>query len=544
MFSKKFIGPILLGILVLAILAQQAMAIASRVSDYEWFDPIIVVRTVLLENFVREPDQESLDEMQTSMIDAMVESLGDPYTEYVPARDQAEFDKQLRGTYVGIGAEINIVDDWLTIVSPMDDSPALESGVRAGDTVLKIEGESTFKKTSQEAIEMLTGEPGTDVTIQVRHRDGSEEQLTITRRQIVTRTVKGMQRVGEDWDYAIDDELGLGYIRITQFTSSTAADLRAAILELQSNDNLRGLILDLRFDPGGELPSAIEISDLFLEDGTIVSVKGRNSRDETYSAHAAGTLPHFPMVVLINEGSASASEIVAGALQDNNRAKVVGERSFGKGSVQEVRILPSDFGTLKVTAAHYYLPSGRSLHREEDSLVWGVDPDDGYLIDMDFDEIEQMMLKRREFEVIDVDDNSLSDAAKWSSPDWIRDEVGDLQLAGALETLQSRVTEGMWKEVGEDAGNEVAITAELRDAMEERSSYADGLQRVHERILKLRGVAEEAAIEPMLPDDADLADGILTVTDRDGRVIGKFKITDPDDLALALEFAGVEEVEE
>ncbi|MGI9013286.1 MAG: S41 family peptidase [Phycisphaerales bacterium] len=538
MQQRTRFGTLLLAVIVGFVLVQQALAIAGRSSDYEWFDPIIVVRTVLLDHFVREPDEAELVKMQEAMIAAMVESLGDPYTEYVPARAQGDFDKRLRGTYVGIGAEINIVDGWLTIVSPMDDSPALEAGVRAGDTVLDIEGQTTFEMTTEEAISLLTGEPGTRVNIKVRHRDGTEEALTVTRRRIVTRTVKGVMRDGQDWEYRIDPDLGIGYVRITQFTSTTAADVRNAIAHVQDTYGLRGLIVDVRFDPGGELPSAIEISDLFLQQGTIVSVKGRSDRDEVYKAHAAGTLPEFPMVVLVNESSASASEIVAGALQENGRAKVVGERSFGKGSVQEVRVLPGNFGTLKVTAAGYYLPSGRSLHRESDSVVWGVDPDDGYHIDMDFEQYQHMVDARRRFEIIDEVGNDEA-TARWSEPTWIRDEIGDLQLAGALEALQARLRDGVWKETGGPAGDRVALTDELREAMQSRTIAAETLQNAHRRVLELRDVASEAQPASLLPEAADLEDGFVTVTNAAGEVIGRFQIRDRKSLELALEFADV-----
>lgn len=539
--SRKFIAPLLLTALIGFVLVQQALAIAARASDVEWLDPIIYVRTILRDNFVEEPTPETLENMQNAMMNAMIASLNDPYTEYVPERAQADFDKRLRGMYVGIGAEIIIEDGWLVIVSPMDDSPALEAGVRAGDIVLEIEGVTTFQKTSRDAIELLTGAPDTDVTIRVRHKNGEEEDLTITRRQIIARTVKGVYRVGEAWEYRIDPELAIGYIRITQFNPTTVQDVRTAVNGLLPG-GLKGLILDLRFDPGGELSGAVQISDLFLEEGIIVSVKGRGERNDTYHATKPGTLRAFPMVVLLNETSASASEIVAGALQDNGRAKVVGERSFGKGSVQEVRTLPDHLGTLKLTTDYYYLPSGRNIQRTPDSAVWGVDPDDGFRVDMTYEQYVRMIEARRQFDVID--DQAHEDDANWADPTWIRDEIGDPQLAASLEALQARVKGDDWPRVGGDSGSRAALDAEIDTAVTLRNLLAQRLDQAEDRIDELRGIAGETGRSTLIPPDTDLEEGTIIISDRHGNVIGTYRITTDDGLELALEYARVEKLPE
>jgi N6-L-threonylcarbamoyladenine synthase len=393
---KRVIAPGLLVALAASLLIQLPLAIADRSAAYEWFDPIIDIRRILVDRYVSEPDQAA---MQEAMIDAMIEVLDDPYTQYVPPAATAEFNKQLRGTYAGIGAEVNIVDGYLVIVSPMDDSPALHAGVMAGDTVLEIEGESTFELPVDACVDRLTGEAGTPVSIKVRHLDGSEEDLSITRKRIVTRTVKGLRRIGEAWSYCVDADLRLQYLRVTQFNASTIDELRAALDGL-IEEGLGGLILDLRDNPGGGLPTAVAMTDLFLREGLIVSVRPRVGDEVVYRANEEGTLPDFPMVVLVNGNSASASEIVSGALQDNGRAKVIGTRTFGKGSVQEVRGLNYGSGTLKFTAAHYYLPSGRNINRVADGVEWGVDPDPGYVIAVSDDEYLDGFRARREFEII------------------------------------------------------------------------------------------------------------------------------------------------
>ncbi|MEE8153772.1 MAG: S41 family peptidase, partial [Phycisphaerales bacterium] len=293
---KKTIGPLLLIMLFGALLVQLPLAIADRSSDYEWFDPIVDVRHLLAERFVDQPDDTA---MQKAMIQAMIRTLDDPYTMYVPPEREREFNKELRGTYVGIGAEVNQIDGFLTIVTPMDDSPALEVGVQAGDIVLEIDGVSTFEREVNDSINMLLGEEGTRVDIRVRHLDGSEQDITIVRRRIVARTVKGVRREGQAWNHWLDRELGIGYVRLSQFTDATVDELRAVFDQLGKND-LNGLVFDVRDNPGGELSAAIAVTNLFLREGVVVSLKGRKQRSRSWSADADGTLPNFPMVVLIN----------------------------------------------------------------------------------------------------------------------------------------------------------------------------------------------------------------------------------------------------
>lgn len=536
---KSKVAPVLLALLLGSLFIQLPLAIASRADDYEWFDPIVIVRGLLLEHFVEKPDAAALQRMQDATIGAMVASLRDPYTEFVPASRVAEFDKQLRGTYVGIGAEIDIVNDYLTIVTPMDDSPALEAGVMAGDTVLEIEGVSTRGKSAEECIAILTGEPGTQVTIKVRRVTGEEELLTITRRRIVTHTVKGLRRIGEAWDYRIDPENGIGYIRITQFVTTTTEDTARALSEL-AKDDLKGLILDVRFDPGGELDAAVAIADMFLESGRVVSIKTRND-ERVYEATAPGTLSGFPIVVLVNETSASASEILAGALQDNGRAKVLGERTYGKGSVQEVRILPNRMGQLKMTSAYYHLPSGRNLHRKPDSTMWGVDPDDGFRVPMSNDQYRAMIQARRQYELINRP--AMNGDQKWNDPAWIENEVKDIQLARALTAVQTKLRTGQWPRVGEATGDLAALEDEFEQAIEFRNRLAAQLDEADQRVREMRQRAEGVGRERLLPAEADVPGAVITVADAAGNVIGTYRVGPGGDVEQALAVARVEKIE-
>ena len=533
---KRVLAPTLLVALFASLLIQLPLAIADRTSAYEWFLPIQDIRHILLKRYVREPDE---DAMQQAMIDAMLGVLDDPYTQYVPPRSLDDFNKRLRGTYAGIGAEVNIVDGYLVIVSPMDDSPALRAGVLAGDTVLEIEGEPTFDVPISTCVELLTGDVGTAVTILVRHLDGKEEPLTIIRDRIVTTTVRGLRRFGEAWSHCVDETLGLDYIRVTQFNDSTVGELRE-VLERLTAHGLGGLILDLRDNPGGGLEVAVEMADMFLSTGMIVSVRPRHGEELVRTAKEAGTLPGFPMIVVVNGNSASASEIVAGALQDNGRARVLGTRTFGKGSVQEVRSLNYGTGTLKFTTAHYYLPSGRNINRTGDVTSWGVDPDPGLVVSMTDKEYLEAFRARREFEIIRKNGDGIEACVP---PGWLRESLHDEQLASAAEALRTRVTEGDWPAVSDEESGLTAFNQELKRAATARVRLLERVRQVESRIDELERGAEAEGREPLLPPEAELAGGTISVLDREGNHLGTFRI-EGGDVARALDSLTVRRVGE
>jgi carboxyl-terminal processing protease len=511
-----------------ALLVPIPPATAQRGSEYEWIDPIVVLRRILLDGFYEQPDEEAI---QHAMLSAMVDVLDDPYSVYVPPAAEVEFNKAMRGTYVGIGAEVDIVDNYLTIVSPLEDSPALDAGVMAGDIVLEIEDESTIDRSIDDCIDTLLGEPGTPVDIRVRHLDGTEETLTIVRQKIVTPTVKGVRRNGDAWDFWLDEQRRIGFVRLTQFTQASADDLEAALTHL-TQEGLSGLVLDLRANPGGELTVAIGVADLFLDDGAIVSVKGRGQPPQSWQAKPEGTLPDFPMIVLVNRHSASASEIVAGALQVNGRARVLGTRTFGKGSVQEVRDLPYDQGTIKLTTAHYYLPGGRNISRTNDEAIWGVDPAEGFVISMDDDAFVDMILARRRFEVIRPEAGP--EPARFDDPQWIRETLNDVQLAAALEAMREQLDRGTWPVLGEGDATQMALEQRIEDQWRLRRHFLARLDDVDERLRELHGLAEETGRPRLLPADADLAGGTLAVHDRQGNLVGAYRLVEGD-LEVALQ---------
>jgi len=247
---------------------------------------------------------------------------------------------------------------------------------------------------------------------------------------------------------------------------------------------MKGMILDLRFNPGGLLSKAIEISDMFLEGGRIVSTKGRTSPERVWDAEKNGTVGDFPVVVVINEFSASASEIVSGALRDNDRAVVLGTRSFGKGSVQQVLGLRSGAGAVKLTTAYYYLPSGRNLHKRPGAEMWGVDPSDGFYVPMNADQIRKMNEVRRESDIIRADGQN-GDVPDRVTPQWLREKRSDLQLAAALEAMLAKLETGEWKKVGGDNATLVAHVTEREMLEQQRKRGMEALAKIDERLKEL-----------------------------------------------------------
>jgi carboxyl-terminal processing protease len=271
-----------------------------------------------------------------------------------------ELEVETKGRFGGIGIEITIRKDVLTVVSPIEDTPAYRAGVKAGDAIIRIDGKSTKDITIMDAVKKLRGPKGTNVTITIMRDETTKPQdITITRDIIQIVSIRS--RIFED---------GIGYVRISSFQERTAEDLAKALAEVTKKTNpLKGLVLDLRNNPGGLLSQAVQVSDVFLKSGMIVSTRGRvKSVESSAKARDNGNEPSCAIVALVNEGTASAAEIVAGALQDNGRALVLGTQTFGKGSVQTV--IPLDDGSaLKLTTAKYYTPKGRSIQAE------GIQPD-------------------------------------------------------------------------------------------------------------------------------------------------------------------------
>ncbi|MCF7873927.1 MAG: S41 family peptidase [Candidatus Omnitrophica bacterium] len=284
----------------------------------------------------------------------------DSYSQFLTPDDYKNLIVETEGKFGGLGIEITIRDSVLTIISPIEDTPAWEAGIEPGDIIVEIDGESTKDITLNEAVKKLRGEPGTKVTLTVLHPNQREvSEIEITRGIIKIEDIKNSSILEDD----------IGYVKIAEFRESTAKDLERALADLKKK-KLAGLILDMRNNPGGLLSSAVDVSSLFLKKGLeIVSIDSRNQEKVVYKSDSfSPKLIEIPVVVLINKGSASGSEIVAAALRDNNRAVLIGETTFGKGSVQTIIPL-SDGSAMRLTTSRYYTPAGISIHEK------GIKPD-------------------------------------------------------------------------------------------------------------------------------------------------------------------------
>ncbi|KPA11090.1 peptidase S41 [Candidatus Magnetomorum sp. HK-1] len=329
---------------------------ADKQETYDGLKLFTDIISLVENNYVDTVDTKKLIH---SAIQGMIRSL-DPHSSFMPPEAFEELQIDTQGEFGGIGIVITMKKGVLTVVSPIEGTPAYRKGVKAGDRIIKVNGESTQDMEMWEAVRKMRGKKGTPVTITI-HRDGETKpiDIEIVRDIIPIESVRSAP-IGDDY----------GYLWVTNFREKTVDDIIEALDELKTKeDSFKGLILDLRDNPGGLLDQAVKLVDLFIEQGSIVSIKGR-SEDNTkdFFAHASKTQPNYPIVVLINSGSASASEIVAGALQDHKRALILGVTSFGKGSVQTVEPLRDGYG-LKYTIARYYTPNGRSIQAQ------GIVPD-------------------------------------------------------------------------------------------------------------------------------------------------------------------------
>jgi len=283
----------------------------------------------------------------------------DPHSSYLSADEYSELQIQTSGQFGGVGIEISQEDGMIRVITPIDDTPAEHAGIKPGDLIIKIDGKIIQSIGLDQAIAMMRGKPGTEIVLSII-RDDSDKPIEISLKRDIIRVTSVRSRYVDE---------GIGYLRISQFQHHTARDLDKALEQMQQKGPLTGLVLDLRNNPGGVLRGAVDVSDAFISEGIIVSTKGRLASSQmSFAATAEMSIADIPMVVLINGGSASASEIVAGALQDKNRAIIMGTTSFGKGSVQTVLQL-GEKRAMKLTTARYYTPSGRSIQAK------GIEPD-------------------------------------------------------------------------------------------------------------------------------------------------------------------------
>lgn len=401
------------------------------------------------------PDNVLVDEFVAGMLDPL-----DEFTSVIWPSEVAEFNKQTRGEFVGVGIQITQEPGKpVRVESPLPDSPAYNAGIKPGDFITKVDGVSTVDMSINDAVRKITGAPGTTVTLTIRDENTQvERDISLTRSQIRIRTVKGNERDPSEptgWNYFVDKDQKIGYVRVSGFMDDTVEDLRAALNQLH-NEGCRGLILDLRFNPGGLLTAAVDMCEVFLKPNSrIVMTKGR-SRHQNMSLHAQRPKENynFPMIIMVNEYSASASEIVSGALSGLKQACVVGSRSFGKGSVQNLIPILGGRAYLKLTTAHYYVPDSDMpagdqwylLHRMPHAKTWGVEPH--IKVDLIPQETAKVLRLRRERDLLkgknqqDIPEEVVDRRANSEPPEnFPKDTLPDTdpQLVAAIDVMRMKL---------------------------------------------------------------------------------------------------------
>jgi carboxyl-terminal processing protease len=422
------------------------------------------------ENYVEPQETKKLIE---GAIKGMLQSL-DPHSTYMTKEEHDDLRVETQGSFTGVGMQITVKDDVLTVISPIEDTPAYKAGIKSGDRILKIDDKTTIDMTSTEAVKLIRGPKGSTVKITIS-RKGVDKPLVFN----LIRDVIPLQSIRS---YRLDHEIG--YVRIKNFQGNTTEELLTALEKLEKEKPLKGLILDLRDNPGGLLTQAIGVSDVFLESGAIVSTKGRiKEQDIIESATKSPSDRKWPMIVVVSGGSASASEIVAGALQDNKRALILGTKTFGKGSVQTIVPL-SDGSGLRLTSARYYTPSGRSIQ------VSGIDPD----IELEYAPVEEKeedevsLLMREE----DLDNHMINENED------AQDATIDTKKESAPDRLKQKIEKspGKGKEEEKGEGVKEKDPDNAREEKDDDTLYMERLDRDNQirmavQVLKSWGVIQQ-----------------------------------------------------
>ncbi len=424
MLKKLFILSLVLVSMTVSVSDVQA-AKKEKTEEFDTYELLNLFGEVMERakmSYVEEIDDKQLIE---SAINGMLVSL-DPHSSYLDAQSFKYMNEQTKGKFGGLGIEVTMEQGVVKVVSPIDDTPAAKAGIKPGDYITNIDGEQVMGMTLNDAVDKMRGKVGTKVKLTIRRLNEKPFDVTLKREEVKIQSVKNDLK---------DDEVA--YIRITSFSEDTDKMVEKAVKKAQKElkGKLKGLVIDVRNNPGGLLDQAVNISDLFLNQGEIVSTRSRNEEDTVkYTANPGDIAENLPIVILINDGSASASEIVAGALQDHKRAVVLGEKSFGKGSVQTVIPL-GKYGAMRLTTARYYTPSGRSIQ------ATGIVPDvevhpakvEEYINEYGFSEAEYRNALKNE----EAAENAKKENKKKNKDDEKEDWRKDYQLSRAVDLVKA-----------------------------------------------------------------------------------------------------------
>jgi carboxyl-terminal processing protease len=436
--------------------------------------------------YVKEVDTRDLFE---GAMEGMVDRL-DEHSAYIGPEALKQFQADLDQEFGGVGIEVTVDRETkrLMVMSPLLDTPGYKAGMRAGDLILKIDDLDTEGMTLRESVKIMRGQPGTNVQLTVLHPGDDEPVvLDITRDKIQTESVLGDFRDGSgQWQFTLEENPRIGYIRVTSFGEHTVDELREAI-ESVSGD-VDALILDLRYNAGGLLTAAVDICDMFISDGRIVSSRGREGKNEKiFSARPNGTIvdSDIPVAVLVNKFSASASEIVAACLKDHGRAKIVGTRTWGKGTVQNLIPLEGGRSVIKLTTAQYWRPNNQNIHRHKEAKeedAWGVQPNKGFEVKVTDEEFEKIFFQRRDRDIIRTDENGEVQPPRQETPtdspsngdesSGVDEDVPDGDDNPGAEEAAPKGDEAEADEAETDDGEETSDEAEETDDEEKEADDA------------------------------------------------------------------------
>ena len=438
-----------------------------------------------LQQTLQQHSLQSVDSrtMKRSAIEAMIKSLNDPHAQYLPQEKLANMQVHLNGELFGIGAQLRMVNDQLQIIRPLPGSPALDAGLEPGDIIHGIDQTNATGLALGELVDLIRGPLGTQVRLTIL-RGGNERKLTVTRGRIKLSSVHGLRGTKNSQGITSPHRIGtgsnLGYFQISYFGKHTAQELDQRITQ-SGGTNLQGAIIDLRFCPGGALNPAAQVADLFLNRGEIVTIQGRDGDSETITATNDRSW-RFPLVILVNGETASAGEIVGAALQDHDRAMVVGTRSFGKTSVQTLLHISDKLGAVKLTTAKYVPPSGRNIDRTPNSPNWGIEANEGFFIPAGN---SQATIKNR-LQGLSPIDEALIELPSLG-PQAIRVTLNDPQLGGAIEALESKLETGRYQPVG---GSIAALREHVaqREARTRQETLLKKLQEIQSAVTELEQI--------------------------------------------------------